>query len=208
MSEFWFNDPRVLFKDIDKFYPSYEMNLVEKLNAIMKLSIYIGIVLALIGRNYLYLYIPIGIGIFTLFIFKMQRENIEKFFEEYDRMECDEGKPCVKPTVNNPFMNFNYITDDRYRPPACKSFDNKEIRDEIEDKFNHNLYRDVGDLYGKNNSQRQFYTMPSTQAIGDQTAFAKWCYYTGPTCKEDTIKCAPEWSPIETNQIFERFVNN
>ena len=25
-----------------------------------------------------------------------------------------------------------------------------------------NLYRDVGDLYGRNNSQREFYTMPST----------------------------------------------
>lgn len=206
--KFWFDDVNVLFENMDAFYPSYDMTLVQKLNAIMRLSIYVGIILMLIGRNYLYLYIPIGIGIFTVFIYKMQKDNIEKFFEDYNTFACDKGKPCVKPSVENPFMNFNLITDDRYRAPACKSFDNKEIKEEIEDKFNYNLYRDVGDLYGKNNSQREFYTMPSTEVIPDQTAFAKWAFYQGGTCKEDGIRCAPEWSPINTNQIFERFANN
>ncbi len=121
---------------------------------------------------------------------------------------CGNGEPCVEPTTDNPFMNFNNITDDRDRPPACKSFDNDVVKKKIEENFNYNLYRDVGDLYSKNNSQREFYTMPNTKSVNDQNSFARWLYETGPTCKEDGIKCAPEWSPIETDQIFEPLVNN
>lgn len=205
---FWYDNIWILFDKPDLFYPSYEMNLIEKLNAIVRLSIYISIILIIFGKNYLYIYIPIMIGLFTILIYKMQKKNIEQFFGEYDKNNCDKDKPCIKPTSDNPFMNFNYITDDRLRPPACNSFNDKEIKEDIEEKFNTNLYRNVGDLYGKNNSQREFYTVPSTEVVNDQTAYAKWLYYQGPTCKEDTIKCAPEWSPINTDQIFERFVNN
>ena len=71
------------------------------------------------------------------------------------------------------------------------------------DKFGYNLYRDVGDLYGKNNSQRQYYTMPATTMPNDQTAFAKWCYNTGPTCKERGLYCAPIYSPVkDTNNPY------
>ena len=183
------------------------MDLVSKLNAIARLGLYVGIILTILTLNYLYLYIPIGIGIFTILIYKIQKDNIEKFVADYKRLSCADNEPCVDPTTDNPFMNFNQITDDRYRAPACKSYDNQKLKEEIEDKFNYNLYRDVGDLYSKNNSQREYYTMPSTEVINDQTSFAKWCYYQGPTCKESATHCSPEWSPIETNQIFERFAN-
>lgn len=202
---FWYDDYKVLFENPDEFYPSHDMSLVAKLNAITRLALYIGVILVLITMNYVYLYIPIGIGLFTIFVYRMQKDNVEKFFADYDRLNCDKP-PCIKPTSNNPFMNFNNITDDRDRPPACKSYDNKEIKKDIEEKFNENLYRDVGDLYGKNNSQREFYTMPNTQVVNNQTSFAKWCYYQGPTAKEDTTRAAPEWSPVNTNQIFEKFV--
>jgi patatin-like phospholipase/acyl hydrolase len=59
-----------------------------------------------------------------------------------------------------------------------------------------NLYRDVGDLYGKSNSQREFYTAPSTTIPNNQTSFAKWCYSVGPTCKERSIYCTPEMNQV------------
>jgi len=214
-STFWFDNFKILFQNMNEFYPTYNMNLIEKLNAIARLSIYMGIILTLVCKNYLYLYIPLGVSIFTIFIYKMQKNNTEKFFKDYDKISNgevleDNGNICVKPTVDNPFMNFNQITDSRFRPEACKSYDNKEIKKDIEKKFNYNLYRDVGDLYGKNNSQREFITMPVTTAIPDQTAFSKYLYSTGPTAKEDTIKNAPEWgeSILANEQIFEPFVNN
>ena len=73
---------------------------------------------------------------------------------------------------------------------------NENIQKDIEDKFGYNLYRDVGDLYGKSNSQREFYTMPSTTIPNNQTSFAKWCYSVGPTCKEKSIYCTPESDPV------------
>jgi hypothetical protein len=201
---FWFDNFAVLFNNMEKFYPTFHMTVVQKLNAIMRLAIYAGIILTLVGQNYLYLYIPVVIGFFTWFIYNNQRDNIEKLFADY--IKCDSNKPCVEPTVENPFMNFNLITDDRIRPAACHSYNNEHVKEKIEDKFNYNLYRDVGDLYGKNNSQREYYTMPNTKAVSEQTSFAKWLYSTGPTCKEDTIKCAPEWSPIGNEEIFEKYV--
>ena len=108
----------------------------------------------------------------------------------------------VKPTVNNPFMNFNIITDNPNRPGAS-DVSNEGIKKEANDKFkmssnmssneNQKLFRSTFDLYDRNNSQRQFYTMPSTTLPNDQTAFAKWCYSTGPTCKERTLYCAPNY---------------
>ena len=98
-------------------------------------------------------------------------------------------KSDIQPTVDNPMMNINLITDDKTKEKAPISWNNDELKEEIEDKYNYNLYRDVGDLYGKSNSQRQFYTMPSTTIPNNQTSFAKWCYSTGPTCKETSIYC-------------------
>ena len=205
---FWYKDYKILFEDLDNFYPSPDMNLVEKLNSIMRLSLYISIILTLITFNYLYLYIVIGVGLFTIFIYKMQKDNVEKFFSDYDKIVCNNGEECVEPTPDNPFMNFNNITDDRKRGPACSSFDNDVIKEKIEENFDNNLYKDVGDLYSKNNSQREFYTMPNTKVMNDQNSFAKWCYSTPPTCKEDGTRCTGVWSPIENQQLFEKLVNN
>lgn len=205
---FWYDNYFVLFDNLQSFFPTHNMNVIEKLNSLMRLSIYTGFLLALITNNYQYLYIPIFVGIFTIYIYNNEQKSVENY------LGCDKGynsysdEPCIKPTNDNPFMNFNQISDDRNRAPACNSFDNPKIQNEMDDKFYHNLYRDVSDLYDKNNSQREFYTMPSTTSYNDQTAFAKWLYNTGPTCKEDTTKCISEWNPIDTNQVFENLLNH
>lgn len=198
---FWSDNLSVLYnKDrLTEFYPSYDMTLIEKLNSIVRLSVYLAIILFLFTQNYLYLYIAVVIFAFTLFIFRTQKDNMEMYFNSYNSLVNEHNKkildkkPCTKPTFNNPFMNFNIITDKGNRTEACKSWDNKNIKKDIKEKFNYNLYRDVSDLYGKNNSQRQYYTMPSTTMPNKQTEFAKWCYNTGPICKEKTIKCATQW---------------
>ena len=140
----------------------------------------------------------------TYFIFTYQLENIGLYLNsisdsDYNLVQknlIENTKETFdnqrNPTVNNPFMNINLITEDPTQKEPPPSWNNEEIQEKIENKFNYNLYRDVGDLYGKNNSQRQFYTTPSTTIPNNQTAFAKWCYNTGPTCKEKSLYCAPE----------------
>jgi len=144
------------------------------------------------------------IGLITYYIYKTQKENMELYFNSIpnsneniiQKSEIDNNTRIIEPTVNKPFMNINLITDDKTKPMAEPSWNNDDVKKEIEDKFGYNLYRDVGDLYGKSNSQREFYTMPSTTIPNNQTSFAKWCYATGPTCKEKAIYCSPEMDAV------------
>jgi hypothetical protein len=204
--DFWLNDYKVLFtkNNLGNFFPTKKMTVIEKLNAIFRLSIYLSIALYLVTSNYLYFYIFIITGAFTVYIFKTQKDNMDLYFNLNDesfqnivnKSIIDANKETVKPTVTNPFMNINLITDDKTQEKAPPSWNNENLQKTIEDKFGYNLYRDVGDLYGKSNSQREFYTMPSTTIPNNQTSFAKWLYNTGPTCKEKSIYCTPEMDAV------------
>lgn len=201
VQKFWFEDPSVLINMsyLSSFFPTPKMNLIEKLNSLMRLTIYLGVILMLIRRNYLYLYIPIITAGFTIGAYYYDEEIIQK--EKNIKKSISEGfglnvNEEVVPTSNNPLMNINLITSDRTLPPAPMYYDDIEIKEEINDKFNTNLYRNVDDLYGKANSQRQFYTMPSTTIPNQQSAFAKWCYQTAPSCKESSIECISHYPTL------------
>jgi hypothetical protein len=102
---------------------------------------------------------------------------------------------CTKPTKENPFMNFTMADrmniDEKVgktvdKLPACDTSE-PSVKREIEESFNNNLYRDVNDVFGKMNSQRQFYTMPWTSNIPDENGeFRDWLYKTDSTCKENS----------------------
>jgi hypothetical protein len=144
------------------------------------------------------------VGVFTCFIYYNQKDNLELYFNSITnsnenmviKNNIEKENNDIKPTVENPFMNVNLITDNKEKIESPNSWNNEEVQKDIEDKFGYNLYRDVGDLYGKSNSQRQYYTMPSTTIPNNQTSFAKWCYSVGPTCKEKSIYCAPEMNQV------------
>ena len=206
---FWTNDYKILFdKDrLSIFFPTMNMSLIEKLNSIMRMSIYLSLALYIFTSNYLYLYIMIIIGALTYFIYTYQYDNVNLYLNSvndsnYNLVQKNliETKETFdnsrKPTVNNPFMNINLITEDPTQKQAPPSWNDEPLQEQIENKFNYNLYRDVGDLYGKSNSQRQYYTAPSTTIPNNQTAFAKWCFNTGPTCKEKSLYCAPQMDAV------------
>jgi len=207
--EFWYNDLGILFdKDrVSEFYPSYDMTMIEKLNAIMRMSIYVGAILFLLKNNYQYLAIPFLIGAFTIFIYKTQLDNLELFFTTYNSTTNKQNEAQLEnseinetlPTVDNPFMNYIHgvPNGNPYRSPATKSYNNDIVKHKIETDFNHNLYRNVDDIYAKSNGQLNFNTMPVTTVVSDQTAYAKWLYNSGPTLKEDTTVGAPNWNPVD-----------
>jgi len=204
-----------------EFFPNPRLSLAEKLNSLVRLSFYVCIILMIFFGNYLYLYIPIVVLALTYLIYTnykppkpIQLEGYKSLINSefagdgelsYSPEVINTGQietslgniqltpdKCKQPTVNNPFMNANLITDKRDRPPACPYYDNEKVAAKVESDFDYNLYRDVSDLYNKRNSQRQYYTMPATTIPNEQTSFAKWCYLSPPTCKEDSIRCVPE----------------
>jgi len=92
---------------------------------------------------------------------------------------------CQPPSKHNPFGNVlltDYV-DNPTRLPACSLAD-KKIEKTAEEYFNENLFKDVDEVYGSVNSQRQFISNPSTTIPNPQKEFAEWLYKMPPTCKE------------------------
>lgn len=114
-----------------------------------------------------------------------QKENLYSF----DELEEHRKATCRKPTEDNPFMNpfsTDYMSGNI--PQAC-NMDDDQIKENMELNFNKGLYRDFEDVWNRKNSQRQFFTLPSTSIPNNQKEFARWLYDTGPTCKEDGSNC-------------------
>ena len=98
-----------------------------------------------------------------------------------------EGKLQL-PTESNPFMNVllnDYIENPDKKPAA--DVDNPHVRKEIERHFNQGLNRDIDDIWQKENSQRQYYTTPSTTIPNDRESFVNWCFSTPYSCKDGNI---------------------
>ena len=173
----WYEKPSVLFSinNITNFFPSELDSYSEKLNSIVRFSMYLSVILMIVKTNYLYIYIFLITCLITFLLHK-NNVNIEKLSSsiEYNK--------CIEPTKNNPFMNV-LMSDYKYNPKRRGCNIDDSVKERISKSFNYNLYQDVSDIYQNSNSQRQYYTMPSTTIPNDQSSFANWLYKTPTTCK-------------------------
>lgn len=116
-------------------------------------------------------------------------EDKEKSLFTVEELEDYRKNTCRRPTLENPFMNPDITEYNNGDPPAaCNSYD-EDIKDDMRVNFNHDLFRDVDDLWERKNSQRQFYTTPNTAIPNKQKEFAQWLYNIPKTCKEDGVNC-------------------
>lgn len=199
IDKFWFEDPTILYNKerLIEFFPSLSMHYIEKLNAILRFAIYASILIFLYTKNIKSLFIPLLIGSITLYIYKFNKINdiedykheLEEHGESNIQLEKD-GAECQMPTKENPFMNvlISDIENNPKKKKACKITDEK-VKNKIEENFNYNLYKDVSDIYSKNNSQREFVSNPSTTIPNNQEEFAKFLYDWGSSCKENPKEC-------------------
>jgi hypothetical protein len=196
---FWTHNIGVLFdtKRLVEFVPTYDMSQEEKLNALTRLFVYTGVLLLTYTRRMWTLYIPILGMFFVIFLYRMSRQERGEISTAppkdptkglKDDTKIIRPPYCTPPTRNNPFMNvlMNEWADNPTRPGACEY---PEVSQETEDHFNYDLYKDIDDLYEKNNGQRQFFTMPYTTIPNDQGSFARWLYSVPETCKENQESC-------------------
>lgn len=89
----------------------------------------------------------------------------------------------TQPNIENPFMN-PLPFDNRKRPPAVNTLNDNIKQSEIEVLYDYGNYRDINNIFDKNNGKRQFFTMPYTTYPNNQASFANWLYKTPLTCKE------------------------
>jgi len=176
------------------------MNLPESYKNIIYLTLII-LLFVFLGN----VIIPIVIlSIFILFIIYNNQKNDKEEMQQIDNKEpikqLSDQRPsiiveniCRRPTVDNPLMNraaTEFGSEGIIIPAACNAND-EDIKDEIRVNFNHELFRDLEDVWERKNSQRQFYTMPNTAIPNNQTEFAKWLYELPMTanCKEFQGAC-------------------
>jgi hypothetical protein len=206
---FWFDDISILFdKDrLVEFFPSKFMSYEEKLNAIFRLCIYFTVLMILVNSGskkpdiQKYLLFLIGAAILTIFFYKYRpekkmKEGLENMLQTETSKNTQPENECTRPTLDNPFMNFTMgdfmnIQDGKIvdKAAACDN-SSPDVKEEVDKYFENNLYRDVDDVFGKMNSQRQFYTMPWTSPLPDPDGnFKNWLYKSPLTCKEDSDYC-------------------
>jgi len=78
------------------------------------------------------------------------------------------------------------MSDYTQNPKRAKACDLSQgpVKSKAQGYFNKNLYRDVGDVFQKNASDRNFITMPVTTIPNDDGAFKNFLYDIKQTCKE------------------------
>jgi len=108
----------------------------------------------------------------------------------YDKNKYFVDKTCRKPTADNPWANIvfsDYLDGGNLAEPC--NVDQDEVKQNMNELYNSTIYRNVSDVFERENSQRIFYTVPITTIPNKQTEFANWLYRSGPTCKENSNNC-------------------
>jgi hypothetical protein len=96
------------------------------------------------------------------------------------------GQKVTFPNSKNPFMNV-LVDEIKYNPkrPQAISIMDPLVTIGLDDFFRTQFVNDPTDVFGKTQSQRQFYTNPSTTVPNDQGSYQDWLYkIPGKTCKE------------------------
>lgn len=225
---FWIEHPKVLIEDAADFFPfgpEAKRCTTVALNSLTRFGLYLGLLLVVLTHKPLYFGVPVLTIILAVALFYSMKSQgtlrsgdgpgaIEKpsFHEGFANVEGSAAtnkvvediigvKYRADPSGPNPFMNvlINELSDFPTRPPAKYSA-SSEVKTQLSQQFQVQVYGDPGDVWNRNQGQRQFYTNPSTSIPNDRESYQNWLYrIPGKTCKEGNIavcKPATDGGPI------------
>ena len=186
----WYNNPYIL---VDTFYnlllnigldlKNINISKYEKSNYIIVFSIIITFIILLANLNKKYLLIPIFLVLYSVFIIKNNLIIIK-----------DLNNKCQEPTYINPFMNYT-IGDSISNPNRLKGCNYIDVKKDVKKKFKSRLYVDLTNLWGKQISDINFYTMPNSNIVNNSIGFANWCY----TNNDKSGRCKIDGSDCKVN---------
>ena len=164
----WFDKFSILYekKYLFEIIPSRHFDFNRKLNSLLRLSIYYSIITYLVNKKKTNMfYIPFIVALSSYVLSKRYKEtfqmrNLTESMNNNSSEDVIQGLEgeCKTPTKDNPFMNpeiYDYNTKN-VQKSSCNSYNNKGVQSYSDKLFSSSLIRDVNDLFGKNNSQRQF----------------------------------------------------
>lgn len=183
---FWLKNPSILLdKDnIDKLWPTDDMEYVEKLNTITRFVLLITTLGYIIMDSYMIIILGIIVLLIIVFFYK---NYINNYLENFSISENNDKN---KHTSTNPLYNV-LLTD----------YEDNPNKNEIEDQYTEVKEKDINDsvkqfIYDNNknnkdikkifsnlannlefeNSMRQFHINPSTTIPNNQDDFLSYCY--------------------------------
>lgn len=192
--DIWFKNLFVIFMYPIDFFPTSSMNITEKLNSIIRLTLYISVLLSFYHKSYKPMYLLLFVMLITVLIYNNQTVDDTKGNTKESFNVIADNQPyqsCTMPTLDNPFMNFNnYVdaTDNPDKAPAC-DLNDPNVKHIADYYFQNDMIQDVDDVYGKASNERIWYTLPNTTLVNSREQFSDWCYNSGATCHEDTSRC-------------------
>lgn len=173
-SQLWIDDPvPILFgPDIFKIWPFENEHYVDKVNAFTRFVLYYGIILSVLRNKREPLLVALASIVGVLFLVKLKTPNLKPYPLSKQTQPINTKRvDCPSVTSDNPLANPVFgkttIVDNCYL-----NHDDPNVAKKVQQSFENGLPMNEWDVYGKNNSQRQFYTMTPN----DQTGFANWLY--------------------------------
>ena len=178
MTPFWINDITIL---MDKhqliLWPTNEMTMNEKLNAITRLVILLCIAGFIATQNMNFVWISAVTVACIVLYYKLNLETVETF-------EKQNFENHTTPTDTNPMMNvlLPELNGNPNRKSALQYNDKTEkiINDKVKKQIGKNLdprlFQGVNNELDLEYSMRNFYTTASTTIPNDQEGFGKFCY--------------------------------
>lgn len=182
----WFEDVAVLPRRWKEFFPTADQTSEERINSVVRLVVYATLAIFAYNQQARTLVMGAAVVAVVSFAFGRQRESFPT--APAAPLQVTGTAKCTPPTKDNPFANVLLSDLGSQRPPAC-AYD--AVKDSIRTNFNDGLMRNATDVYERENSQRQFYTMPVTTGIPDTAAFSQFLYGGMTSCKEDAAHCRP-----------------
>ena len=105
-------------------------------------------------------------------------------------------RQCQPSTPSNPFGNVlptDYVADPA-RGAACMD------RNTQDNNWSQGLFRNVNDVWDRNNGQLTFNTQPSTTIPNDRDAFQKWLYQIPYVCKDGDMEACYGIDEMQTRR--------
>jgi hypothetical protein len=165
---FWYSDPNVLFSQDTwyRFVPQPNMSVRTALNAVVRFSVYLSVLLFATSRDPWYLVIIPIVMVLTVLLNRTfpEAKRMMEGFASGPVVSGYTGTETSEPTPDNPFMNpgLTDILDDPDRPPAAE-ITNKVTRDKVNEAFaqTSNIYMDTTDVFDLMQGQRNFHAVPA-----------------------------------------------
>jgi Ca2+/Na+ antiporter len=169
--------------------PSYDMTFKEKIMILANLILFISFIATLVFRDISFILFAIIVLLLLYYVYLYERDKKKETIEKLgmENINFIDNSYCIQPSIDNPLMNPNMIDDGNDGNNNIKpcNIENCGIKRKIDSYFKQRLYKDVNDIYDRNFSQRQFYTVPASTIPNDQEGFSRWLYYREKTCKEN-----------------------